>query len=142
MENFWGSVLFCLAAMIVVTLIGILHTIFNIKFLHMKSMAESPGMGDAYEKTKPFHSLYNIVIFPIFAGLYFRTLGTVDFKTAALTSLVWGTLIIVFDFFGWVVIKHPWSMSVRDFYIKYQPWITLIYLAIYASPFLAYFIMG
>ena len=141
MENFWVSILYYFVAMILVTLVGIAHTIFNIKVFHMKSMADSPGMGEAYEKTKPFHPLYNLVIFPIFAGMYFRTLEFVDMNTVILTSLIWGTLTIIIDFFGWVAIKHPWSMSPRDFYIKYQPWISIIYLVIYASPFIAYYIL-
>ena len=33
-------------AYFIVTAIGILHTIFNIVVLHMKSMKDSPGMGD------------------------------------------------------------------------------------------------
>jgi hypothetical protein len=32
------------------------------------------------------------------------------------------------------VIENPWSMSAREFYVDYQPWITLIYAAIFASP--------
>ena len=32
---------------------------------------------------------------------------------------------------GWVMIKHPWSLSFKEFYIDYQPWITLIYIAIF-----------
>ena len=46
---------------------------------------------------------------------------------------------IVFDVFGWVIIKHPWSLSFKEFYIDYQPWITLIYLAIFAGPVSGYF---
>ena len=51
--------LFCLLmCYVLVTWVGIGHTIFNIKVLHMKSMKESPGMGEGYEKTKPWHPLY------------------------------------------------------------------------------------
>ncbi len=30
----------------------------------------------------------------------------------------------------------------REFYIDYQPWITLIYITIYASPFITYRIIN
>jgi hypothetical protein len=40
------------------------------------------------------------------------------------------------DFVGFVVIKNPWSLSVRQFYIDYQPWITLEYVAIFLSPWM------
>lgn len=142
MENFEFSMLWYWVAYLIVTSIGMLHTIFNIVVLHMKSMKDSPGMGEGYEKTKPWHPLYNIIVFPIFAFLYFNGLEIVTFSNVVATSLIWGTLTILFDLFGWVLIKHPWSLTFKEFYIDYQPWITLIYLAIYASPFIAYVIMN
>ena len=45
---------------ILVTCAGIVHTIINIYVLGMKPMDEN-GMGEGYEKTKPWHPLYNIV---------------------------------------------------------------------------------
>ena len=138
MKNFGYSMLWFWIAYFIVTDIGVLHTIFNIKVLHMKSMNESPGMGEGYEKTKPWHPLYNVVIFPIFAYLYLHGLEIVTLTEVMETSLIWGTITVVFDLFGWVLIKHPWSLTFREFYIDYQPWITLIYITIYASPFIAY----
>ena len=61
MENFGVSMLWYWIAYFIVTSIGVLHTIFNIVVLHMKSMKDSPGMGEGYEKTKPWHPLYNII---------------------------------------------------------------------------------
>lgn len=138
MKNFGYSMLWFWIAYFIVTDIGVLHTIFNIKVLHMKSMKESPGMGEGYEKTKPWHPLYNVVVFPIFAYLYLHGLEIVTLTEVMATSLIWGTITVVFDLFGWVLIKHPWSLTFREFYIDYQPWITLIYITIYASPFIAY----
>lgn len=138
MENFGFSMLWYWVAYLIVTLIGMLHTIFNIVVLHMKSMKESSGMGEGYEKTKPWHPLYNIIIFPIFACLYLNGLETITLSNVMATSLIWGTITIGFDLIGWVLIKHPWSLTFKEFYVDYQPWITLIYLAIYASPFIAY----
>ncbi len=141
MQNFGFSMLCYWLAYFIVTLIGILHTIFNITVLHMKSMKDGPGMGEGYEKTKPWHPFYNIIIFPIFATLYLHSLSDLTLSDALFTSLIWGTLTVVFDLFSWVIVKHPWSLSFKEFYVKYQPWITLIYLAIYASPFIAYAIL-
>ncbi len=137
MENILSLLLWYAAAYVIVTMIGILHTVFNITVLHMKSMKESEGMGEGYEKTKPWHPLYNIVVFPVFAYIYLNGLGGAAWEAAALASLVWGTASILLDLLGWVVIKHPWSLTFRQFYVEYQPWITLIYLTIYASPFIA-----
>ena len=141
MECFGMSMLWFWIAYFVVTDIGVLHTIFNIKILKMKSMKESEGMGEGYEKTKPWHPLYNIIIFPIFAYLYFKGLDTITFSNVIYTSLIWGTITVVFDLVGWVLIKHPWSLTFKEFYIDYQPWITMIYVTIYASPFITYGLM-
>lgn len=142
MENFGFSMLWYWLAYFLVTFIGMLHTVFNITVLHMKSMKDSPGMGDGYEKTKPWHPLYNIVIFPLFACFYFNGLETLTSSNVIATSIIWGTITVVFDLVGWVLIKHPWSLSFKEFYIDYQPWITLIYMTIYASPFIAYGILN
>ena len=42
---------------------------------------------------------------------------------ALMTGMIWTIICIVFDAFGWVIIKHPWSLSFKEFYIDYQPWI-------------------
>ena len=100
MKNFGYSMLWFWIAYFIVTDIGVLHTIFNIKVLHMKSMKESPGMGEGYEKTKPWHPLYNVVVFPIFAYLYLHGLEIVTLTEVMATSLIWGTITVVFDLFG------------------------------------------
>lgn len=141
MANFGLSMLWYWIAYFIVTDIGVLHTIFNIKVLKMKSMKDSKGMGEGYEKTKPWHPLYNLIVFPIFSYLYFNGLEVLTLSNVIATSITWGTITVVFDMFVWVVIKHPWSLSFKEFYIDYQPWITIIYITIYASPFIAYGIM-
>lgn len=142
MDNFGFSMLWFWIAYFIVTAIGVLHTVFNILVLHMKSMKDGPGMGEGYEKTKPWHPLYNILIFPVFAYLYLSGLETVTLSNVIATSLIWGTITVVFDLVGWILIKHPWSLTFKQFYLDYQPWISLIYITIYASPFIAYKIMS
>jgi len=61
------------------------------------------------------------------------------FNEALITGGIWTGICIVFDVFGWVLIKHPWSLSFKEFYIDYQPWISLIYLSIFLGPIVAYF---
>lgn len=142
MQDWWLSLLYYFLAYIVVTVIGILHTVFNIYVLHYKPMKDSPGMGEAYEKTKPFHPLYNLIVFPLFFWFYTMSLHDVAISELILpVGLLWGTLTIVIDLFGWVIIKHPWSLSFKEFYCDYQPWITLTYIIIYLSPALAFVII-
>lgn len=126
---------------VAVTSVGIAHTIFNILVLHMSSMAEGPGMGQGYEMTKPWHPLYNIILFTLFGILYLRKVMEPTFKKAVKTGALWAGISIVIDLFGWVIIKHPWSLTFREFYVDYQPWITIIYLAIFLSPVVSCFIL-
>ena len=140
MENFGRSMLMFWISYAIVTMIGIGHTIFNIYVLHMKPMDEN-SMGEGYEKTKPWHPLYNIILFTIFGWLYLRGLAQPSLTEALITGGIWAGICIVFDVFGWVLIKHPWSLSFREFYIDYQPWITLIYLAIFLGPVVGFFLI-
>ena len=137
MQNFGFSMLWFWSAYIIVTLIGILHTIFNIYVLHMKPM-DKDSMGEGYEKTKPWHPLYNIVIFTVFGFIYMNGLSNPTITEALITGAIWGSICIVFDVFGWVIIKPPWSLTFKQFYVEYQPWITLIYIAIFIGPLLGY----
>ena len=139
MQNFGLSMLWFWICYILVTLIGILHTIFNIYVLHMKPMDEN-SMSEAYERTKPWHPLYNIVLFTVFGYLYMSGLENQTIIEAFITGAIWTGICIVFDVFGWVIIKHPWSLTFKEFYIDYQPWITFIYIAIFLGPILGFLI--
>ncbi len=141
MQNLGYSMLWFFIAYTLVTWIGILHTIFNIKVLHMKSMKESPGMGEGYEKTKPWHPLYNIIIFPIFGFLYMNGLSNPTINEALITGLIWTFICIIGDLVGWVLLKHPWRLTFKEFYIDYQPWITLIYIAIFLGPIIGFLLI-
>ena len=85
MQNFGFSMLWFWSAYIIVTLIGILHTIFNIYVLHMKPM-DKDSMGEGYEKTKPWHPLSNIVIFTVFGFIYMNGLSNPTITEALITG--------------------------------------------------------
>ena len=59
MQDFGLSMLWFWIAYIIVTLIGILHTIFNIYVLHMKPM-DKESMGEGYEK--PNHGIHCTIL--------------------------------------------------------------------------------
>lgn len=141
MQNFGMSMLWFWVAYFVVTFIGILHTIFNIVVLKYSSMKEGPAMGEGYEKTKPWHPLYNIIFFSLFGWLYMRALPDPTLTEALTTGAIWVFICIVFDLFGWVLIKHPWSLTFKQFYVEYQPWITLVYIAIFLGPVVGYLLL-
>lgn len=140
MQNLGISMLWFWVSYIIVTVIGILHTVFNIYVLKMKPMDEK-GMGEGYEKTKPWHPLYNIILFTIFGWLYMRILAAPSLEEAFVTGAIWAGICLVFDVVGWVIIRHPWSLTFKEFYVDYQPWITLIYLAIFLGPVIGYFLL-
>ena len=106
-KDFGMSLLWYWLGYVVVTSVGIAHTIFNILVLHMSSMAKGPGLGQGYEATKSWHPLYNIILFTLFGFLYLRKVKEPTFKKAALTGALWSGISIVIDVFGWVIIKHP-----------------------------------
>lgn len=133
MQEFGYSMLMFWLCYILVPLVGIAHTIFNIYVLHMKPM-DANGMGEGYEKTKPWHPLYNIILFSAFGWLYMRGISSPSIEEALITGGIWSGICIVFDVFGWVIINHPWSLSFKEFYVDYQPWISLIYVAIFLGP--------
>jgi hypothetical protein len=63
-------------------------------------------------------------------------------KTALYLGLIWSILIIVLDLIGWVIIQHPYTLSFYQFYIEAQPWITIVYIAVFVSPFIGMFLYG
>jgi hypothetical protein len=67
-----------------------------------------------------------------------RTLPDPTLTEALTTGAIWVSICIVFDLFGWVLIKHPWSLTFKQFYVEYQPWITLVYIAIFLGPVIGY----
>lgn len=140
MQDFGNSMLMFWICYILVTLVGIGHTIFNIYVLRMKPMDEH-GMGEGYEKTKPWHPLYNIILFSVFGWLYMRGLPVPTMTEALITGGIWAGICNVFDVFGWVLIKHPWSLGFKEFYVDYQPWITLIYIAIFLGPVIGFLLL-
>ena len=140
MQSFGYSMVMFWICYGLVTLVGIGHTVFNIYVLHMKPMDEN-GMGEGYEKTKPWHPLYNIILFTLFGWFYMKGIDAPTILEAVITGGIWAGICIVFDVFGWVLIKHPWSLSFKEFYVDYQPWISLIYFAIFLGPVIGYVLL-
>jgi hypothetical protein len=88
----------------------------------------------AYLMTIPYHPLLNLFWLP-FAWLYLRGFAT-DIRQHEGLKLgtLWTVICVFIDLIGWILIQHPWAMTFKEFYVDYQPWITLIYLVIFLSP--------
>ena len=80
-------------------------------------------------------------IFTVFGLVFLRGLVQPTFRKALTTGILWSVISIVFDLVGWVLIPHPLQLTFKQFYIEYQPWITLVYLAMIAGPVLGYWIL-
>lgn len=94
----------------------------------------------AFVATVPYHALIMLVVWPVFAWLYFRRRRPASREQEArqtwrLGSL-WLVAAMVVDYVGFVLVKNPWSMTTRELYVDYQPWISLIYLSILVSPWI------
>lgn len=138
MQNFGMSMLWFWIAYVISNIVGICHCCFNIYVLHMKPMDEN-SMGEAYEKTKPWHPLYNLILFPVAGFFYMNGLVEPTIGEAFITGAIWAGICIAVDLVGWVLIKHPWSLSFKEFYVDYQPWISITYVILFIAPIIGYF---
>lgn len=117
--------------------ITIVATVFSIalqKAMHVPDTV-SPVESPSYLLAERFFPLMNFLVWMPVAGLYLKESNRIeDAHEAKLLGAFWLVLAIVVDFVGFVLIKNPISLSPHDFYIGQFPWIYLIYLVVFASP--------
>jgi hypothetical protein len=106
----------------------------------------SPVRMPVFVATVPYHVLIMLIIWPLFAMIYFKKpekKKSVDERSETQNlALLWLALAVVVDFAGFVWIKSPYSLTPHAFYVDYQPWISLIYLAIFLSPWIRLALSG
>ena len=94
----------------------------------------------AFVATVPYHVLIMLLVWPLFAWLYFRKRRPSDpqqeRKQTLQLGILWLLSAMLVDFVGFVLIKSPWTMTPHELYVIYQPWISLIYLSIFLSPWI------
>src|ERR1700681_4243676 len=132
--------LYLFSAYCIVTALGVLLTIVFAMTLRPFSSEAVPMLQvPAYAMSVPFHPLLNLLVWPAFGWLYLRrsTPNIERQREAIRLGLFWFLATAVIDLFGWVLVPHPWHMTFEQFYVGYQPWISLIYLVIFTSPILA-----
>jgi hypothetical protein len=132
----WGRAVwvFCVAYVLVTVLaIGLSVAIGVLG--HMPPTAE-PMQNQAYLLSERFLPGMNLVVWGIFAGIYFR--GRRDAvslrREAYWLGGFWVTAAVVVDYVGFVLIRNPLSLSPHDFYVGQAPWIYMIYVAIFLGP--------
>jgi hypothetical protein len=92
----------------------------------------------SFTATVPYHVLIMLLVWPVFAWVYSRkrkqeTHNKEVMETLRL-SFFWLAAAMIVDFVCFVLIKHAWSLTPHEFYVEYQPWISLIYFSIFLSP--------
>jgi hypothetical protein len=107
--NFGLSMLWFWTAYLVVTLIGVGHTWFNSIVLKMDKDTKRPVKSvydiKSYSATVKFHTLYNIIIWPICSYFYFTMARPENlWFEAFILGLSWCVITVVWDMLAWVLI--------------------------------------
>jgi len=91
--------------------------------------------------TVPYHVVVMLLVWPLFVAVYFRrpAKNSPEIKERWALATCWLLAAILVDLVCFVLIKSPYSFTFYEFYVIYQPWISLIYLAIFLSPFIHMF---
>ncbi len=92
----------------------------------------------SFVATVPYHVLIMLLVWPVFAWVYFKKRGQgnldKEVRETLRLSFLWLAAAMIVDFVCFVLIKHPWSLTPHEFYVEYEPWISLIYISIFLSP--------
>ena len=95
------------------------------------SMLKAP----VFLATVPFHVVIMLIVWPLFAGWYFRKRPLSPPESGRL-GFIWLVAAMIVDYLAFVAVHHPYAFTPHEFYVDYQPWISLIYLSILISPWI------
>lgn len=139
-SSFTKAVLYLLTAYFVTTIFGALLSIVLGYALGLPSYIEAgvkPSQSPAYKVTEPFQPVLCLIFYSLMAYRNLRRVSKEELREAAFRLGYVGLIgSILIDFVSFVLIPHPYSFTPQEFYIGYQPWITVIYAAIFLSPLL------
>ncbi|MBH0345611.1 hypothetical protein BK731_07485 [Bacillus thuringiensis serovar muju] len=142
-NNLGISFLWLLLAYGVATLIVFIHMLISNKYFGVQNAKQAGRTflkSPVYVKSRPYQVLYNVAIFPVFLWLYSKGIDTDNVKEFMLNTVIqWTALSIIIDYLSWVLIPHKFRLTHKEFYIDYQPYITLIYVAIFISHYIVGF---
>jgi hypothetical protein len=135
------ALIWFLVAYGVVTILATAVTVLYGIFYHSPQPDElgvSLLQAPSFTATVPYHVLIMLLVWPAFAWLYLRKRHPRNrdgqLSEALRLSFFWLAGAMIVDFVCFVLIKHPWSLTPYEFYVEYEPWISLIYIAIFLSP--------
>jgi len=94
----------------------------------------------SFVATVPYHVVIMLLVWPVFAWMYFRkrqqSSHDKEVRETLRLSFFWLAAAMIVDLVCFVLIKHPYSLTPHEFYVEYEPWISLIYISIFLSPFI------
>lgn len=137
------SFLWLLVAYTAVTIVAIIHMYISHRFFGVQNAKQAGTTflkSPVYIKSMPYQVLYNVVLFPIFLWLYSKGMDMANIKEFMFNTVIqWTVFSIIIDYLSWVLIPHKFKLTHKEFYIDYQPYITLIYVAIFVSHYIVNF---
>jgi hypothetical protein len=135
--DFGLAMLWFSIAYAVVTLTGVVHAAFLWRAGERGETVQAgsrPSVA-AYARTIPYHPAYSIVVWPIYAYVYLAQVEPDPvWHEAFALCVLWLPAAAAVDLIARVLIKHPWRMTYHELYVDCQPWITLVYAAVFVGP--------
>jgi len=123
-------------AYITITIVAAALSIWLESLMHVPAGSTDPVHTPSYILAEKFYPLLNLIVWGGFSWVYFRKDDKSSVKRALALGTFWLMMALPVDYVGFVLIRHPWSLSAHDFYIGQYPWIYLIYITIAISPLL------
>ncbi|HVY74306.1 MAG TPA: hypothetical protein VG890_05715 [Puia sp.] len=133
-------------AYIIVTILAYSVSYLLGMILHLPPPPPGTGIFDSPEFLKgvPYHLLINLLTWTVFSYLYFRKNITKNapITVAAYLGLFWLVLAMLVDLIFFVLIPSPVALTFHQFYIEYQPWISITYGIVLISPMISFALMN
>jgi hypothetical protein len=98
----------------------------------------------AFVMTVPWHLLINLLVWVFFGYLYLKKRKAAGHlrQEAGYLGAFWLVIAMLVDVIFFVLIPSPFSLTARQFYIEYQPWISITYLIVFISPLISFVILN
>jgi hypothetical protein len=130
-----------ISAYIIVTILAYLASYLVSIFIKLPPELPGGNMFDSPEfvKSVPYHLVINLLVWTIFSYIYFRTNQKRGLNTTApiYLGLFWLLTAMLTDLVFFVLIPSPVALSFHQFYVEYQPWISITYGIVFISPLIS-----
>lgn len=130
-----------IAAYIIVTILAYFASFMVGMMLKLPPPEPGGSMFDSPEfvKSVPYHLLINLLIWTIFSYMYFTKNKNreLNITTAFYLSIFWLVTAMLTDLVFFVLIPSPVALTFHQFYVEYQPWISITYLIVFISPLIS-----